>query len=187
MNPASSPAPSPGSHGRTDQRPPSRRVLKSSILWCSRWLVSDDGEFYRGKIHVEITASKEGETVGVKPVRGIDGLTDPTADLRVTPAPGSGQAVVQTGVAVASPSEMLRVMFSRDEVRILKELAGHEPSKAAAVMDRCRIEKSKFWVLWSNLQQRGVVGDADQGEGFVILVAWVREWVEERKLGERAA
>ena len=104
------------------------------------------------------------------PVKGTDGLTEPESY-------GSNSEAINT-----SQQELLRVMFSRDEVRILSEMVGKSAAmKASAVLDACRVEKSKFWVLWSNLQQRGFIGDAEKGEGFVLLVDWVRQHLQTKK------
>lgn len=158
LPPAGSSSSSPG------PRSPSRRVLKGTILWCARWILGG-GEFYRGSIQVEVTAAREGERVVVEPRRGADGLTEPEP------------LGVREEVAEATPAELLRVLFSRDEIRILSEMLRDKGVKASWVMDVSKVEKSKFWPLWSNLQQRGIVSDADDDEGFVIGLPWVRELI----------
>lgn len=151
--------------GTTDRRPP-KRDLKATILWCSRWLLEEDGKPYRGKnLTVRVGAEGQGEAIEVKPVRGNDGVDVPVM-VRLAEEP-AGQEV--------SAPELLRVLFSADELSILRAMAGREASKASDVMERAKLEKSKFWVLWSNLQHRGVVGDVEQGEGFCVLPQWVKE------------
>lgn len=165
--------------GTSDRRPP-KRDLKSAILWCARWLVEEDGQPYAGRhLVVKISAAGQGEAIKVKPVRGSDGVEQPQL-VRVAEA-------ASAGAAAGGRDELMRLMFSADEMSILRALAVKEPSKASDVMDRARIEKSKFWVLWSNLQHRGFIGDADVGEGFVILPVWVRELVAEGAKGRPAA
>jgi hypothetical protein len=164
--------------GTSDRRPP-KRDLKSAILWCARWLVEEDGKPYSGRhLSVKILAAGQGEVIEVKPIRGSDGIEQPQL-VRLAEPTGPGVA--------AGRDELLQLMFSADETNILRALAVKEPSKASDVMDRARMEKSKFWVLWSNLQHRGFIGDADEGEGFVILPAWVRELVADGAKGRPAA
>lgn len=150
-------------------RGPTKRDLKSAMLWCARHMLGEDGQPYLGKrLSVCVSAEGEGEAIEVKPVKGTDGVEPP--DLIRPP-------LVAFDGADVPAAELLRVLFSADELSILRGLAGHEPSKANDVLDRCRgaVEKSRFWVLWANLQHRNVIGDAEVGEGFVILPAWVRE------------
>lgn len=97
--------------------------------------------------------------------------------IRPFAVPTAADATPVVTVEGVSREELFAVLFSADEKSIIRALIGHEPSKANDVLDRSRgqVEKSRFWVLWANLQHRGIVGDADQGDGFVILPAWVRE------------
>ena len=77
-------------------------------------------------------------------------------------------------------AELLSVLFSPDEVRILSELL-RGATKATAIADAARVEKSKFWALWSNLQHRGIVVDAESGEGFAIGPEWLRDYLTRRE------
>lgn|SRR5262245_17584404 len=141
---------------------PSRRTLKSTLLWCARWLVAD--EFYTGPVHIEIAAQEEGERILVEPVpiAGQDGMILPDT-LGVVPGSCVGN------------SELLRVLLSEDERKILSVLADSAPVKAATVQERSKVEKSRFWVLWSNLQFRGFIADAERGEGYTLAIGWIRE------------
>lgn len=153
-------------------RAPSRRVLKGAILWCARWMMGD-GDFYAGSnLRIEITT--EGERVAVEPSPRADGLSEPEP-VGVAPS------------ADVQAEELIRVLFSRDEMRILSELLGEAPVKATAVRDATGIKNARFWELWGNLQQRGVVTDAEGGEGFAIGPAWVKQFVTRRAESKPAA
>lgn len=166
MSGRSSPAAPASSAGQSQTQPlapPSRRDLKSTALWCARWLVGD-GKFYQGRVRVVISAKKLGEGLVVNPSKSATGLSLPEA-LGATPG------------CAAPVSELLRVLLSDDEKKILAVLAGEPGAKAATVMDRSKVEKSRFWVLWSNLQLRGFVADAERGEGYMVAAQWMRELV----------
>lgn len=146
-------------------RLPSRRDLKAAVLWCCRCLLGD-GAVYAGPVRVTAEAAEDGEAITVSPVRGNDGLRRP----ELLGAAG--------GVAVPH-AELLRVLLSDDERAILRALAESQPAKAATVKDRSRVEHSKFYVLWGNLQRRGFVADdEDEDRGYVLAVGWVRGLVE---------
>lgn len=144
--------------------PPTRRYLKSVILWCSRWLMGD-GEFYEGKVRVEISASEEGEILVVTPKKGMDGLKEP-------------EPLSSAGDSAVSHSDLLRVLLSDDEKKMLRVLAESGPCKAKEVHDKSRVDHSRFYAVWSNLQLRGFVADAVEGDGYVLAVEWVRELLE---------
>ena len=97
--------------------------------------------------------------------------------IRPFTTPTAADAAPVVTVDGVSREELFAVLFSADEKSILRGLLSHEPSKANDVMHRClgQVEKSRFWVLWANLQHRQIIGDADEGDGFVILPPWVRE------------
>lgn len=130
------------------------------------------GEFFKGRnLVVRIETPGHGAAFEVTPSkRDGDGMADPPS-------------LANSQQAEATPSELLAVLFSRDEVRILSEMLGEKALKAKTVQDGCKISESKFWVLWSNLQQRGVVVDAEEGEGFAVGPGWVKEWVRARSEG----
>lgn len=165
------PSPPPPASGPA-KKPPTRRNLKAMILWCSRWMLGD-GEFYRGRVQVEICAAGEGETLKVVPTKEVSGLAEP--------APVTMSSTNQQ----ATPAELLAVLLSRDEMRILLEMLGEGGVKASSVQSMTKITESKFWTLWANLQQRGIVVDAEgaQGDGFVIGPGWVRELVRAKSDG----
>lgn len=160
------------------KKPPSECALRNAILWCARWMLGADGKVYEGRrLQVAVSANDSGKEIVVKPKGDADGRTEP--GLLGASACGSG--------GEATPAELLAVLFSQDEIRILSEMLGDGPVKASGVQDGCRIEKSKFWVLWGNLQHRGVVGDPKDGEGFEIKLPWVREMVKARVEGAKPA
>ncbi len=83
----------------------------------------------------------------------------------------AGQPPAGAGVR---PADLMNHFLSVSERLILAALAKKPGAKAGDVLFACRIEKSKFWTLWSNLQHRGLVDDADGPDGgFVIAAPWV--------------
>jgi hypothetical protein len=145
------------------------RASRNALLSAARLLVGHGGA-YVGHVVVRIAA----------PELGVELKVTPTADCHGLPT--AGQSLQLAGVGnSANIQEMLAAMFSRDEVRILSELLGGAVCKASNVLSATKIEKSKFWALWSNLQQRGVVVDAEGDDGgFVLGPEWVREFLEAR-------
>jgi hypothetical protein len=109
--------------------------------------------------------------------REHDGAAPATSSTTATSATTAGAVTSKPATAGPSRNELLRLLFSADESSILRVMIGKEAYKASDVMIDARLEKSKFWVLWSNLQHRGIVGDVEQGEGFCILPPWVAEHV----------
>jgi hypothetical protein len=159
-------------------RPPlSRREMKAVLLWAARQLASESGEVvYTGPVRVRVEKVGGAEAIEVRPAKGVDGMELPES---------VGVARSDTAAdPVADPDELLRVMFSRDELNILSQLVAESKAtvrRAKSVQEATKIPEGKFWVLWSNLQQRGVVVDATEGEGFEIGPAWVAEWVRKRE------
>lgn len=150
----------------TPRRSPSRRDLKSIILWAGRMLASEDGKSpYPDPIRVKIEKTDDAEAVTVEPKRGLDGMTAP-------------EGLEREPEADVSVSELLRVLFSQDERVLLADLIDNEPCQATDVMDRCRsrIKRSAFWDLWGNLQQRAVV-EQDDDNRYRVGPKWVREVV----------
>lgn len=118
-------------------------------------------------------------------IRPAGGKPDRDNDAHPTATSATPAGAVASKPAAAGPSrnQLFEVLFSADERSILRALAAKQPSKASDVHDRCRseVEKSKFWVLWSNLQHRNLVDDApDDQSGFVIKSPWVAELVAEK-------
>lgn len=155
----------PMSDSAAPVRSPPRRELKGAILWCSRNLL-DPNQFYSGPIAVTIAYGTERDSITVKPSRGVDGLTTP--DMIRVPSE-SGPTVA------ASVSELVRAMFGDGERAILRELARLEPAAAGEVCEAVKsshVERSRFWVLWGELQSRGLVKEDD--DGFRLGAEWVR-------------
>jgi hypothetical protein len=165
----------------------SRRDTKAVLLWAARQIAGEGGEgLYAGPVRVRVEKAGESEAVEVRSSRGCDGMELPEGvGVKAVAAetPESGGDGESELVGALTVDALLANFFSRDEVRILSEMVGGKPVKATAVMDAARVEKSKFWPLWSNLQQRGIVDDAEEGEGFVIRLAWVAEWIKQKRAG----
>jgi hypothetical protein len=137
----------------------SRRDLKAISLWTARMLASEDGQtLYAESIRVTIEKTDEAESIEVRPAKGVDGLNTPES-LAV------GRSDRAAG-SPADPDEILRVMFSRDELNILSQLVAESKAtvrRAKSVQEATKIPEGKFWVLWSNLQQRGNRGGVKTG------------------------
>jgi hypothetical protein len=139
--------------------PPSRRDVHAAILWCARWRMGD-GEQYLGPISVEIKAKKKAEKIVVEPRNKADGLTLPPA-LGAPPS------------ASVSAYELIKVFLSREERVILVTCMKNPKWLVKDVQESTKIQNGRFYALWTNLKDRGLVAKAEQGGGFVILVPWL--------------
>lgn len=154
-------------------RPP-REELRTAILWCARMLVSyGDGPF-AGPIRVSVSKPEEKESSAIKPRGTTEGMEPP--------------AWVVLGVdesAGVSASELLRVLLSPDETKLMVDLVTHQPCSATSVADRCKatLGKSEFWAVWAQLQGRDLV---EQGEDdrYRIGPEWLAKWL---RAGEKRA
>jgi len=149
------------------------RVSRSAILAAARALVGHRGP-YLGPISVKVVVPELGTEIRVTPIPGVDGL------------PPTGPPTAGSLITTAAPAELLAVLFSRDEIRMLAEMLTGLPVKACNVLAASKVEKSKFYPIWANLQQRGVVVDAEEGEGFLIGPAWVKEMIRAKVEGMKA-
>jgi hypothetical protein len=154
-------------------RPLPRDELRTAILWCARMLVSYDGKPVAGPISVRVSQPDEREAKVLRPRGTLEGM-EPPAWVSVSVGEEDGVAV---GV-----SELLRVLLSPDEKKLLADLLKHQPCSATSVMERCKgvIGKSEFWSVWGQLQGRELVQQGDD-EKYRVGPEWLAVWLGARE------
>jgi hypothetical protein len=159
------------------ERIPTRDEMKQAILWLARMLVSYSGEPYSEPLQVSIRLPEEEETVSIRPKATGDGMSPP-AWFMLGGEEGSG----------ASASELLRVLLSPDEEKLLADLLTHQPCSASSVQDRCKgvLNKSEFWSVWGQLQQRKLV-EQREDERYQVAPEWLVRLLKAKREGDGRA
>jgi hypothetical protein len=162
---------------RMPDRMPGRDELRVAILWCARMLVSYDGKPFAGPVRVSVCQPEEREAKVIKPKGTVEGMEPP-----------GWFALGEEGELGVSVSELLRVLVSPDEVKLLTDLLKHQPCSATSVQDRCRsvIGKSEFWAVWGQLQGRELVEQGDD-EKYRVGPEWLAKWLRAKREGDRPA
>jgi hypothetical protein len=150
-----------------DAHTPNRDELKAAFLWLARALVSSDTNPFAGSLSVRVVMHDEHETRILKPHRQVDGMTPP--HWLALPTNDATKLPVQ---------ELLRVLLSPDEEKLLIDLLAHQPCSATSVYDRCKetLNKSGFWEVWGQLQKRDLVEQGDD-ERYRIAPDWLAKWL----------
>lgn len=158
-------------------RTPSRDELRTAILWCARMLVSYDGQPFAGPIRVSVNQPDECEAKMIRPKGTLDGM-EPPEWFSLGEEAGIG----------ASVSDVLGVLASPDEIKVLTDLLAHQPCSASSVQERCRsvVSKSEFWSVWGQLQGRRIV-EQGEDEMYRIRPEWLVKWLRVRRSGDRPA
>jgi hypothetical protein len=147
--------------------PPDRRTLRSTLIWSARWLLLGGNEQFRGKIRVHISSSDGSESVQFREESSSSERT-PTA-FRQRYDEGF--------------FEFLVAGFLSEEEQKIVRLLTDSPKKASVLIDRAKIERSRFYVLASNLGDRKVIRAVSDGyeltSDFVTKVLEIRERQEE--------
>lgn len=148
----------------------SRDDLKAAILWCARMWVSFTGQPFSGPLRVSVHKTDEKEANIVKPMRTLDGMERP-----------DWFALEEVAADVASASELLRVLLSPDEEKLMADLVKHQPCSATSVQDRCKqvIGKSEFWAVWGQLQGRMLIEEGDD-KRYSVGPEWLAAWLREK-------
>ncbi len=159
------------------ERIPSRDELRAAILWCARMWVSFDGTPFSGPISVRVGMPEEKAANILKPRAVAEGMQSP-----------EWFALGVEGGIGASLSEVLRVLLSPDEEKLLADLLKHQPCSASSVHERCKatINKSEFWAVWGQLQQRELVEQGDD-DRYRVGPEWLVMWLRAKRDGERPA
>lgn len=158
-------------------RIPSRDELRTAILWCARMLVSYDGSPFSGPIRVSVNQPDECEAKVIRPKGTLDGIEPP-----------NWFSLGEEGGIGASMSDVLGVLVSPDEEKVLVDLLEHQPCSASSVQERCRsvLGKSEFWAVWGQLQGRRLV-DQGEDEKYRIGPEWLGKWLQAKRAGDRPA
>jgi hypothetical protein len=152
------------------ERIPPRAELKTAILWCARLLVSYDGRPVPGPILVRVSQPEEREAKVLKPKGSLEGMEPPPwVSLR------------EQETCAVEVSELLRVLLSPDESKLLVDLLKHQPCSASSVQNRCRavVKKSSFWEVWGQLQKRELVEQGADNR-YRVGPEWLAEWLRKR-------
>lgn len=155
---------------------PPRDELRTAILWCARMWVGKDGELFAGPICVQVRLPELSESSILKPRATADGMQPP-----------AWFALGEEGGLGVSTSELLRVLLSPDEQKLLADLLAHQPCSASSVQERCKatLSKSAFWEVWGQLQKRELVEQGDD-ERYRVGPVWLARWLEAKKEGTAA-
>jgi hypothetical protein len=158
-------------------RIPSRDELRVGILWCARMLVSYDGKPFGGPVRVSVCQPEEREAKVIKPKGTTEGMEPP-----------GWVALGEEGELGASVSEVLRVLLSPDEEKLLVALASRQPCTATTIHDACKatLSKSDFWAVWGQLQKREIVQQGDDDK-YRVGPEWLVAWLKVKREGGRPA
>jgi hypothetical protein len=153
--------------------PLDRPLLRAYLFWCARWLLGGS-EYHRGAIRVVIDDGEPvpGETQILRP-RESDELFDETN------GPDRG-----AGLAALAP-QLKSCFLSPDSRAILTFISTRQPVAAKVIAAGVGIERSKCYVLLTELRDRGLI--RDQGDGYVIVAPDVWEAVRGSADGTDAA
>ena len=154
-----------------DESTPSRSELRKGLLWLARMLVSHSNKPFEGPVIVRVEQVEEREAKVLKPRCASEGMEPPSWF-----ALGGGED--GGGACGASAEELLAVLLSPDEQKLLTDLVKHAPCSATSVQERCRLvlSKSAFWEVWGQLQKRGLVEQGDD-ERYRVGPAWLARWL----------
>src|SRR4051794_27586828 len=114
------------------ERTLTRDELKAAILWCSRMLVSFDGKPFSGPLRVSVMQTEEREAKVLKPLPTLDGMERP-----------DWFALGEVEEVGASALEILRLLLSPDEEKLMVDLVSHQPCSASSVQERCNATLGK--------------------------------------------
>jgi len=150
---------------------PSRAEMRKGLLWLARMLVSHSDKPFDGPVSVRVEQVEEKEAKLLKPRCASEGM-EPPAWFRL------GGSDSDKGECGASAEELLAVLLSPDEQKLLADLVTHAPCSASSVHERCKavLTRSAFWEVWGQLQKRGLVEQGDD-ERYRVGPAWLTQWL----------
>lgn len=157
---------------------PTRDELKVALLWCARMLLSlEEGKPFSGPLRVSVRQTDDREEKVFRPRPTLDGMEPP-----------KWFALREDEQVSASTSELLRVLFSPDEDKLMVDLVKHQPCSATSVLNRCKavLGTSDFWAVWGQLQKRELVEQGDD-ERYRVGPEWLEEWLRRRVEGKTVA
>lgn len=114
------------------------------------------GIFYRGPIRITISEGEGGEAGEQLTVR-----PKPDDEL-YTAESGPGGTDHAAGLA----SRLLAALVSEDGLRVWRYVAERGPVAAKVVPGACGVERSRCYVLLTDLRDRGLI--ADHGDGYEL-------------------
>lgn len=154
------------------ERIPGRDEIRSAILYLSRLYLSYNGRPYSGPLRVSVVQPEERETRSFKPKGTLEGM-EPPKWLAIGDEDGIG----------AGPTELLRVLLSPDEAKLMTDLVTHQPCSATSVMQRSKgvMGTSDFWAVWGQLQKRELVEQGDD-DRYRVGPVWLADWLKAKKV-----
>jgi hypothetical protein len=135
--------------------PPCARKLRGLLFWCARWLLGG-AEFHRGRVEVSVSDGGGRRAAAVLTVRPRPGEEVYDGER----GPDSGE-----GLAALAP-RLLAALVSADGMKVLRLVAEGGPLPAKAVVAKAGVERSKCYVLLTDLRDRGII--ADRGDGYEL-------------------
>jgi hypothetical protein len=137
--------------------PPGRSELRAVLFWCARWLLGGP-DYHHGPVEVVV---RDG------------GRADVGAALLLRPRPGEEVYDANDGPPEHErlahlAARLLAAFTSPDELRVLQVIAKRGPIAPKAVILASGVERTKCYVLLSELTARGLVRDA--GDGYTLQV-----------------
>lgn len=151
--PAPSPTPGPGAGTPTEA--PYQRELRARLFWCARWILGGDS-YHAGRLEVVVRDGTPGRATSAVVLRPRAG--EEVYDAR----DGPGRA----GALAELAPRLLAAMLSSDERRVVRLVAERGPIAPKAVVASAGVERSKCYVLLSELADRGII--ADRGDGYEL-------------------
>jgi hypothetical protein len=159
------------------ERIPDRDELRKAMLWCARMWVGFDGKPFPGPIQVRVSQPEESTAQLLKPKGTMDGMTVP-----------EWFALGEEGGLGVQVSDVLRLLLSPDEEKLLAALLSNQPCTASSVHERCKatLSKSDFWAVWGQLQKRQLV-EQGEDEKYRIGPEWLASWLRAKRESDRPA
>jgi hypothetical protein len=126
---------------------PDRQTLRKTLAWCGRWLLDGFGQMHRDGLAIRI-ANKDGSEA---------------VEVREGPIDNDRPPVLFQEAAEGGLMDYLVTAFLSEEEGRIVRLIAEAPRKASVLIERTKIERSRFYSLASNLNERGVIRTVSDG------------------------
>jgi hypothetical protein len=156
--------PAPADRSATPREPecPCRRELRARLFWAARWLLGGN-RFHAGPVEVSISdgrSDQSGQIIVFRPRHG-DEIYD------------AGHGPDGLSVLAELAPRLMAALLSPDEFKILRTISDRGPLGAKQLIAATAIERSRCYVLLSELSQRGVLRESLDGYEVADVEVWV--------------